>query len=77
VTENNLSYTSGNIFNIDESGSQINIKSNPALGEQGYAKVHLLSTGERSENKIMLQCCWSISAPCSNIQVRQQDAGFR
>jgi hypothetical protein len=34
-TENNLCDTSGNFFNIDKSGIQVNTKPDPAITEKG------------------------------------------
>jgi hypothetical protein len=57
VTENNLSDTPGNIFNIDESGNQVNNKPDSSIREQGYANILVLPTGERSENLTVVARC--------------------
>jgi len=47
ATENNFSDTPVNIFNIDESGNQINNKPDSAIREKRHENVHVVPTGER------------------------------
>jgi hypothetical protein len=56
ATENNLSYTPGNIFNTDESGIQINKKPNSVITEKGSKGVRVLTSGGKSES-IMVEVC--------------------
>ena len=57
TTENNFSDTPGNIFNIDERGNQINNKPDSAIRQKCYKNVHVVPTGERSENITHIACC--------------------
>jgi hypothetical protein len=68
ATENNFSDIPGNIFTIDESGNQINNKPDSTIREKCYKNVHVVPTGERSENITEVACC--AAAPYCNIQVR-------
>jgi len=55
--ENNLSDTPGNIFDVDEIGIKINNKPDSAITEKGSKNVHDLTTGEKSDNIIVIACC--------------------
>ena len=70
ATENNLSDTPGNICNIYEDGMQIYNKPDSVITDKGSKNVHVLTSGEKSENVTVIACCnaaGAISAPCSNI----------
>jgi hypothetical protein len=49
ATENNLSNRAGNIFNIDESGIQINNKFDFLKTKKGYKNVHVLTSVANTE----------------------------
>ena len=60
-TENNLSDISGNIFNIDKSGMQVNNKPDPVIRENRFKYVHVYISGEKSENVTVIACCTVVS----------------
>jgi hypothetical protein len=57
ATESNLSDTPGNICNIDESGMQINNKPDAVITDKGSKNIHVLTSGEKSENVTVIACC--------------------
>jgi hypothetical protein len=57
ATENRLSSIPGNIFNTDESDIQANNKPDSVITEKGSKIVHVLTSGEKSENITATKCC--------------------
>ena len=55
---NNLSDTPGNIFNTDESGIQINNKSETVITEKASKNVHVLTSEGKKENITVILCCF-------------------
>jgi hypothetical protein len=66
VTENNLSERPWNIFNTDESGIQANNKTESVITEKGSSNVHVLTSGEKSENVRATACCNVRATACCN-----------
>jgi hypothetical protein len=75
ATLSNLSDTTGNVFNIDLSGIQINNKPVSVITENGSKNIHVLSSGKKGVDiTVMLRChVPGHFLPCalSNIQRRQ------
>jgi hypothetical protein len=70
--ENNLFDKPGNIFNMDESDVQANNKPASVITGKGPESVHVLTSGEKSENVTEIACCNAAGQflpPCSNIQM--------
>jgi len=57
VTEYALSDTPGNIVNIDSSGIQINNNTDSVITDSGLTNVHVLTTGEKTENVTVIAFC--------------------
>lgn len=57
LTENQLLDKPGNIFNVDETGIQINNKPGKVLATKGAKDVYSLTTAERGENISLISCC--------------------
>jgi hypothetical protein len=57
ATDTNLSDTRVNFFNIDEKGIQINNKRDSVIAEKGSKTVHVLTSGEKSENITVTVSC--------------------
>lgn len=57
LTTNNLLDKPGNIFNVDETGIQINNKPGKVLATKGAKDVYSLTTSERGENVSLVSCC--------------------
>ena len=57
TTENNLSDTPGNIFNIDESGIQANNKPDSVITGKESKNVHFSRSGEKSANITATASC--------------------
>jgi len=75
ATDSNLSDTPGNIFNIYESVIHINKKPESVITQKVPKNVHVLTSGENSENIIVVAC---FNADCYyNIQRHQQETGVR
>jgi hypothetical protein len=73
--ENNLSDTPGNIFNIDESGLQLNKKPASVITENASKIVRVLTSGEESETILVTACAYvaiQFLPTCCNMQGRQQ-----
>jgi len=75
ATDSNLSDIPGNIFNIYESVLHINNKPESVITQKGPKSVHVLTSGEKSENVTVIARCNASS--CCNIQRRQQETGVR
>jgi hypothetical protein len=76
VTENNLFDKPGNIFNVDQSGVQANDKPASVIIGKGSKSAHVLTSGEKGANVTVIACfnaAGKFSAPCSNIQMCQQE----
>jgi hypothetical protein len=72
ATENSLSNTPANIFNTDESGIQANEEPDSVITEKGPKNVHVLTSGEKSENITATACCNG-----ADIQGYLQERGVR
>lgn len=57
ATYSSLSDTSGNIFNICESIIHINNKPEFVITQKGPKNVHVLISGDKSENITVIACC--------------------
>ena len=55
--ENNFYSKPGNIFNLDETGCQLNNEPGKVLASKGVRDVHVLTSGERGENVSVIACC--------------------
>jgi hypothetical protein len=55
--KNNLSYTSGNIFNINESDILPNNKPGSVITENVSKNVHVLTSADKNENITAMACC--------------------
>lgn len=56
-TQNNMFNRPGNIFNMDETGFQINNEGGAVIASKGAKSVHVLTSNERGENVSMIACC--------------------
>ena len=57
ATENNLSDTPGNIFNIDESVIRINKKPASVITGKGSKSVRVLTSGGKCDSITLIACC--------------------
>jgi hypothetical protein len=57
ATENNLSDTPGNIFNIDESVLRINKKPVAVITGKGSKSVRVLTSGGKCDSVTVIACC--------------------
>jgi hypothetical protein len=57
ATDSNLSDTPGNVFNIYESVIHINNKPESVITQNGPKNIHVLISGEKSENITVVACC--------------------
>jgi len=57
TTENTFADTPWNIFNIDESGININNKPGAVITEKASKNIHILTSGGKSENITVIACC--------------------
>jgi hypothetical protein len=77
ATERKLSDTTGNVFNIDLSGIQINNKPDCIIKENESKNIHVLSSGEKRANITMIFSCnvagQFMPYALSNVQRRQQE----
>ena len=58
ATENNLSGTPWNVFNVNENGTQLN-NSDTVLTDKGPKYTHVLSSGVKIEYITVIACCKS------------------
>ena len=56
MTENKLSCTPENIFNVNETGTQIN-NSDTVITDKGTKSTHVLSSEVKSECITVIACC--------------------
>lgn len=56
-TEYNMFVKPSNIFNMDETGFQINNEPGKVIATKGAKDVHVLSSSERGENVTIIACC--------------------
>lgn len=57
LTTNDLLAKPGNIFNVDETGLQINNKPGKVVATKGAKDVYTLTTSEKGENVSLVACC--------------------
>lgn len=57
LEENCLMQKPSNIYNVDETGLQLNNKPGLVLAEKGSKDVHKLTSGEKGENITAIVCC--------------------
>jgi hypothetical protein len=55
--ENDLMKKPGHIFNLDETGLQLNNKPGHVLAKKGSRDVHFLTSAEKGENISVIACC--------------------
>lgn len=56
-TEYQMYDKAGNVFNMDETGFQINNEPGAVIASKGAKDVHVLSSCERGENVTIISCC--------------------
>lgn len=56
-TENNMFVKPENIFNMDETGFQVNNEAGVVIATKGAKDVHTLISSERGENVSIIACC--------------------
>ena len=57
LKDNYLFDKPGNIFNVDESGLQLNNKPDKVIAMKGSKDVHVLTSGEKGETVTLVACC--------------------
>lgn len=55
--DNQLFSSPGNIFNMDETGCQLNNSCGKVVASKGSKDVHTLTSGEKGENVSVIACC--------------------
>lgn len=57
LTENHLTNKPGHIFNVDETGLQLNNRPGHVLAEKGSKNVPVITSGEKGETISVISCC--------------------
>jgi hypothetical protein len=57
LTKNNLLDKPGHIYNMDESGSQMNPRPDTVISEKGSPTLHQMTSGEKGETVSEIACC--------------------
>jgi hypothetical protein len=57
LTKNNLLDKPGHIYNVDESGFQINPRPCTVIGEKGSPTLYQMTSGEKGETISVIACC--------------------
>lgn len=57
MAENNLFQKPANIYNMDETGLQLNNKTGFVIAEKGSKNIHSLTSGEKGETITIIACC--------------------